>query len=267
MLRVAWVLIALLAGCVTQPNDSAWPPGPLKVSFSAALDVEAFEKRRALCKAGPPRAFAADLNGREIDIPLDRFARAITITIDRDASPRKYDQNPDGPDGCPGIPFFSNRLDVRLSPDAQRIRPGVYSPVLTLFGFDLSDTALVASRRFARNRLAEGRCHEASQNTTLCHVTLNDLERPLGWMSPGTLLFAHRIPAFENGDPFFIFCGEKEGFCVIRERLADGVSYWLTYTPTVTSHREAANLWVRLKPLAQYYLAGGGMAPPSITAR
>ncbi|MEM7213443.1 MAG: hypothetical protein AAF479_16430 [Pseudomonadota bacterium] len=118
--------------------------------------------------------------------------------------------------------------------------------------------------RKAIERRQAGRCRRPNENVVVCEVGLNDVTRFQGRVVRSVLIFADNIPPFQTGSPFYIRCNADLIQCNITDVLAPDVAYALWYSPQEMSNREAVNLWVKLKPLAQYYLAGGGTSPPAL---
>lgn len=253
---VSLMLIGCADGAIRNTKQFEHPRG------ASPLWLYADQFEADTCRDGPPELFTADLEGRKVEVLRTHLAAALALSLTHDFRELVFLQHPDGHEGCPMVPFPGIRLDIKLVPNTPRDSRFRESPVLTLIEADGPPSILELRNRAAKLRYEDGRCRQPSENATVCEVTLNDSYLVKGHWHQGQYIFAHKIPAFSTGDPFFIKCDPDGIRCNIRDYLKPGFDYGLEYSTEVTSHRAAANIWVRIRHIAEYYANGGGAEPP-----
>ncbi|MEL6999564.1 MAG: hypothetical protein AAFP68_14970 [Pseudomonadota bacterium] len=262
MLRLVFGMTVLLSGCVAEPDESVWPPGPLRTHYLVSLQSDQFDPNA--CAGGHLDVFTAEMAGRRVTVPLTHFISAFASRVNRDRSARVFNVSSEGPDGCPGAPFPAVKLHIKLAPKTPLDEQGNPSPLLELQRYEAASTGFNLWRDHIAERRAKGRCRKPNPSVTVCETTLNDADVIRNSVLEGVLIFAEKIPPFSTGDPFVISCNSTMSSCKITDWLSEDTYFSMGYAPRITTNRQAANLWVKLRPVVEYYARGGGSKPPVI---
>lgn len=257
MLRTLILTVLTVSACAQ--NDA---PEPLPTELPG-YKSEKVEHWADTCAGGRAELMHAEFNGREVLVPEGLLKSAGAFSYTDAYEKRELNTDPRGHHGCPGVSFPAAFLKIWLWEVDGRIAEERLSPNLLLHGEKHREASLAKRNALARRALEEDRCNDRNPTVKVCEVgsgsgRTSEIELP-----STSLLFPVNFPEFGTGDPFFIAC-DFSGSCSIQDRFAPSVIVGLQYHPKVTPHQAAVEFWKRLRPLAKYYLNGGGASPPDI---